>query len=107
MVLFLSINAPDLALPIPNWAKKKRSKRDGVLGWEISPNLRLVSPHHWPHPVWIGAVVTLSLLMISRHCSPFGTIVFLVLYLACMFLCVRLDNRYAMLSNVLRVVTKH
>ena len=26
------------------------------LGWEISPSLRTLSPHLWPHPLWVIAL---------------------------------------------------
>ena len=28
-------------------------KSDGPLGLEICPNLRLLAPHYWPHPIYI------------------------------------------------------
>ena len=60
VVLFLSINAPRCPLPIPRWARKKLRKADGPLGREISPDLRLLSPHHWPHPVWAVPILAFA-----------------------------------------------
>lgn len=50
LVVFLSLHAPNMPLPIPAWGKKKPG---GPLGSEVSPNLQLLSPHLWPHPIWI------------------------------------------------------
>jgi len=72
VILFLSMNAPDIPLPIPHWAKKKKTRHDGPLGNEISPSLRLVSPHHWPHPVWICVILLQSWFMLQWP-SQFGT----------------------------------
>jgi len=84
IILFAAVNAPDLPLPVPKWARKKLRKADGPLGWEISPNFRLVSPHHWPHPiyaaillgliVWLASighqVVAMALLATQLLCVP-------------------------------------
>jgi hypothetical protein len=92
LVLFFSMNAPHLPLPIPNWAKKKKTKHDGALGSEISPNLRLVSPHHWPHPIWFGVIAALSWLLL-KHCSIFSATAFLIAELGLLPLLVHLERR--------------
>ena len=48
VLLFASLHAPAVQLPLPSWGRK------GVLplGRELSPSLRTLSPHVWPHPVW-------------------------------------------------------
>ena len=48
VLLFASLHAPAVPLPLPGWGRK------GVLplGRELSPSLRTLSPHVWPHPIW-------------------------------------------------------
>lgn len=58
-VIFLSLHAPNVPLPIPAWGKKKLG---GPLGSELSPNLKTLSPHLWPHPIWIILLAVPSLM---------------------------------------------
>ena len=54
-VLFAALHAPRFALPVPSWGRKGV----GPLGMEISPSLRVSTPHLWPHPIWASPLVVL------------------------------------------------
>jgi len=55
LVLVASLHAPRVPLPLPAWGKKGSLP----LGRELSPSLRTLSCHLWPHPIWAALVALL------------------------------------------------
>ena len=65
LILLASLHAPALPLPLPTWGRKGSLP----LGRELSPSLRTLSPHVWPHPIW--SVPILMLIALAPLCATF------------------------------------